>query len=184
MSEYRPTELVRMSDEEVADLSDEEQQRREKLLALHSESEETKKDWADQRQRITDIVVNADREALGTRVDVFGNDLLVRVHSENTDLRESAERLESFADDEREMADLPAEDREDLAAYLIEMLDAVLLEWNGTDWTDLPEDERYGVLFRAREDWALDGLLSAWLNIAAAISEERDEQMEVVDRFQ
>jgi len=60
----------------------------------------------------------------------------------------------------------------------------VLLEWNGTDWTNLPEDERYGVLFRAREDWALDGLLSAWLTIAAAISEERDEQMEVVDKFQ
>lgn len=183
--EYTPGQLRQLDRDEAREtLTVDQFERWEQLDELDEQAAETEQEWSDQRETVTDLVVHADRDALGTAVDIYGNDLLVRVHSENDQFRAAAEGLEAtFGDEEASLDDLSDADREDLAGHLIDMLDAVLLEWNGTPWDSVPEPERYEILTQARGKWNLDGLLLAWFDIADAINDEREDQMEVVDSF-
>lgn len=184
-ADYTPGQLRRMDEQQAREtLTVKQFERWEKLQELDEEAAETKRDWSDQRETVTDLVVHADREALGTHVEIYGNDLLVRIHSENEQFREAAEGLnDAFGDEEEALEDLSVTEREDLAGHLLNMLDAVLLEWNGTPWDSVPKPDRFEILTRARNKWNLDGLLLAWFDIADTINDEREEHMDVVDSF-
>ena len=183
--EYTPRELREMDDDEARQtLTVEQYERRESLLELMEEADETRERIDEQNERVEELVVHADKEQLGTEVDVFGNDLLVHVDSDNDEFREAAERLEALEpDDETEIDTLDDDLREDMAEQLTTMLDAILVRWNGAEWSDLPADARAGVLADAREKWGLDGLMLAWADIAAAVNEDREERVGVVDSF-
>lgn len=183
--DYTPGQLMAMAEDEAREtLPDHEFDRWQKLAELDAEAEETKQQWADERERVTDLVVHADPDELGTEVSIYGNDLLVRIDSENEDFRQAAQSLESeFATDDREVDELADEDADTIAGYLMDMLDAILLRWNGTDWPNLPDHERETILHQARDKWGVDGLLTAWTDIAAAVQRDRQEQVEAVDGF-
>ena len=104
--EYSPSELEAMSDDEArSELTVEQYERREKLLDLLADAAENEQELAADEERVEDLVVHADPEALGTEVDVFGNDLLVQVESDDPAFRAVAEELDDeFGDiDETEL---------------------------------------------------------------------------------
>ncbi len=88
------TELRRMDEQEARQsLTVAEYERWESINQLHDEAEETREQWEEEEQEVSDLVVRADPEQLGTEVDLFGNDVLVRVDSEDRRFREAAESL-------------------------------------------------------------------------------------------
>lgn len=184
--DYSPSELEAMSDDEArSELTVEQYERREKLLDLLDEAAENEQELAADEERVEDLVVHADPEALGTEVDVFGNDLLVQVESDDPAFRAVAEELDDeFGDiDETELETLGAEETDRIAEALQEMLDLVLVRWNGTDWDGLARDKRDLVLHDCREKWGVDGLLLAWVEIADAVQTDREDKLSVVDSF-
>lgn len=187
--EYANHELLAMDDDEARHrLSVAQYERREKLQDLHEEADETREQWAEEQQEVAEITVSADPEQLGTTVDVFGNDLLVRIDSEDPALQRAADSLDDiraeYADVDAEAMDqIPRDDREAMGNCLVEMLDAVIVRWDGTEWADLPDWKREAVLADARTDWGLDGLLLAWVDIAAAVNDDREERLDVVESF-
>ena len=185
-----PAHELRRMDEETArsTLTVNQYERWEKLNDLHAEAAETKEQWADEAERVAEITVSADMEQLGTEVDVFGNDLLVYVDSDDEEVQaigEDLERIQAKHDDvpAEEIETIPAEDREEMARVLCRLLDAILVRWDGVEWADLPEWKRETVLEDARDGWDLDGLLLAWVDIAVAINEDREETMDVIESF-
>lgn len=184
---YGVTELRQM-DEQTArqTLTVAEYGRWEKLNDLHDQAEATREQWADEAETVADLTVHADVDDLGTEVDVYGNDLLVHVDPEDDDLTDAAGTLDdAFDEDELDTPDELADDRKQLVVENLQtMLDAVIVRWNGTDWDDLGESTRRGVLDDAREKWGVDGLMLAWVDIAAAVHEDREEKVSAIDSFQ
>lgn len=184
--EFTPGQLRRMDDDEARrELTVEQYERREKIIALHEGADEQEREWADEDRRVEELTVHADPDQLGTPVDVYGNDLLVKVNPEDEGFREAATYLEDQYGDVgvEEAVDLDEAATEDIAARMLQMLDACLLRWNGTDWSDLPEDTRRDTLDAAYGKWGLDGLMAGWADIVVAINEEREEQLDVIESF-
>lgn len=183
--DYTPTELREMGDDEArSTLTVDQYERREKLNDLLAEADETRERIDEQNERVESLTVHADPEQLGTEVDLFGNDVLVHIDTDNDEFREAAEALEELEPDDRTEIDALDDDlRERMGEKLTTMLDAVLVRWNGHEWGDLPADDRAGVLADAREKWGLDGLMLAWADIGAAVGEDREERVGVVDSF-
>jgi len=179
------TELKRMDEAEArSTLTVDEFERWEKLTELHDEADATREQWADEDAIVAELTVHADKEALGTSVEVFGNDLLVHVDPEDDTLVAAHDRLEALrGEDEADEDLLDDETRREVGDALTTMLDAVLERWNGHDWGDLPEDDRDAVLAETREKWGIDGLMQAWVHIAAAVREDREEHLSVVESF-
>jgi len=184
--EYTPRELREMSDEEAKQtLTVAQYERREKLLDLLEQADENQERLAEQDQQVQEITVDADMEQLGTEVDLFGNDVLVHIDSGNRQFRQAANALESVDefDDESEVVDLDDETRETIANRLQDMLDAVLVRWDGTRWSEISEPKRGAVLDQCRTEWGVDGLMLAWFKIGEAVTEERQEVEELIDSF-
>jgi hypothetical protein len=179
---YSPFDLREM-DEQTAKqtLTVNEFERWESVNDRLDEADEVREQWADQEDRVEDLVVHADPEQLGTRVDVFGNDVLVHVNSDDPEVRDAAEALE--AHDDADMDDLSEADRREIGDDLTTLLDAILVRWNGTEWEDLPDDVRTDVLADAREKWGFDNLMLAWADIAEAVYEDREQRVDVVEKF-
>lgn len=185
-SEYTTLDLRRMDEQDARHtLTVAEFERWEKLHDLTDSAAETRERWADESEQVLDITVNADADALGTEVDVYGNDLLVHVDSEDRQFRQAAEALddELQSTDTDEVDALDAETRERLADAILDVLDACILRWNGTEWGDLPDEKRYAVLGDARAKWGLDATLAAMFDIVIAIREDHEEKKEVVESF-
>lgn len=184
--EHTPGQLRRMDDDEARrELTVEQYERREKVIALHEGADEQEREWADEDRRVEELTVHADPDQLGTPVDVYGNDLLVKVNPEDDGFREAATYLEDQYGDVgvEEAVALDEAATEDIAARMLQMLDACLLRWNGTDWSDLPEDTRRDALDAAYAKWGLDGLMAGWADIVVAINEERADQLDVIESF-
>lgn len=185
-NEYTAYELREM-DEQTArqTLTVAQFERWEKIQSLHDEAEETRERWEEQAEEVAEIAVHADVEQLGTEVDLFGNETIVHIDSADDEFRETAERLDDyFGEFEAEEIDELGEDRqEEIADGLTDMLGCVLERWNGHDWEDLPPDVRRDVLAQCREKWGVDGLLLAWVDIAAAVNEDREEKLDVIEKF-
>lgn len=182
-ADYSPNELLALSDEEAADLPEGQQQRRAKLQELYDDAEQTKEQWAEEDRRVSNVVINADPEALGTRVNLFGNDLLVQINTDNPNLREAAKNLQEYEDSEQEMEDLSSDDREELATAARDLLDALLIQWNGTEWDRLPETQRHNILADARESWGFENFVISTVRCVAAAQQQFDETAEMVDSF-
>lgn len=184
--EYTPRELRAMDeDEALSTLTVAQYERWQGIQDLYDDVEETEAEWDAQAETVAEVTVEADMEALGTRVDVFGNDLLVHADTESTGFRNAAQRLDDeFGDIEGDQLEDVDDGRVDaLANHLLDMLDAVLVEWDGTDWDALDEDGRQGVLQSARSKWGVDGLMLAWGEIAVAIREDREETVGRIEKF-
>jgi hypothetical protein len=188
--EYANTELLAMDEQTAREtLTVNQYERWDKLTDLHEQADETRERWQEEERRVTEITVAADMEQLGTRVDVFGNDLLVHIDGEDRHLTQAAGELESLREeyedvDPEDLDAVPREDRDAMLGHLQTMLDAVIVEWGEHRWANLREDQRADILADAAEKWGLDGIMLAWVDIAAAVNEDRQDRMEVVDSFQ
>lgn len=160
-------------------------ERWEKLQELHEQADETRQEWADQSETVQELTVHADPEKLGTRVDVFGNDVLVHIDNEDPEFRAAADRLDEIRNDvpDEDVADIDPDDAQGAGDALVEMLSASIVEWNGHAWADLREDQRADVMADAREQWGIDGLLLAWVEIAGAVSQDREQRVSVIEKF-
>lgn len=185
--DYTVSQLRDMDEDEAyATLTSKAQlERWERIQSLYDDVAETEQEWAQQEETVAAVTVNADMEQLGTRVDIYGNDLLVHADPEAPAFREAAERLDSeFGDIDGSELDSVADDRvQALADHLLEMLDHVLVKWGDTEWADLPEGQRQTILDDARSKWGVDGLMVAWGDIALAIREDREEVVGRLEKF-
>lgn len=184
--EYAVHELLDMDEQTAREsLTVNQYERWEKLTDLHEEAEQTKAEWDQQAETVEELTVHADPEQLGTAVDVFGNDLLVHIDSEDSDFRAAAERLEDIQTEtpDDESANIDPERVDAAADALTAMLDTVIVRWNGHNWRGLTDDRRAAILDDAREKWGADGLLLAWMDIGAAVAEDREERVDVIEKF-
>ena len=184
--EYTVSQLRDMDEQTARNtLTVNQYERWERLQDLYDDVAETEQEWAKQEETVAAVTVNADMEQLGTRVDIYGNDLLVHADPEAPAFRDAAERLDSeFGDIDGSELDSVADDRvQDLADHLLEMLDHVLVKWGETEWADLPEGQRQATLEDARSKWGVDGLMVAWGDIALAIREDREEVVGRLEKF-
>ena len=186
--EYNPHDLLRMDEQEArSTLTVDQYERWEQIQELHDQADETQDEWEEEAEAVADVTVVADMEALGTRVDVFGNDLLVHADPEDPDFRQAAEHLDDeFSDvtgDDVAGEDIDPERADDLAEHLLTMLDTVLVKWDETEWDDLTEAQCESILDETREAWGLSGLFRAWGEIAVAIREDQEEVKDRMNKF-
>jgi len=187
------TELRQM-DESTAthQLSHAEYKRWESVNDHHDRAADVREEWDEQARVAHDLIVSSDVSDLASTVSVFGNDLTVYYSAESDALREPVERLadrydletdDGELDDTLAADDVDESDREFVAKCLCDMIDAALIEWDGHKWADLPEETRKDLLAEAREQWRLDGLMDAWVEIQLAVEQNRDERMERIQKF-
>lgn len=179
-------ELLAMDEAEARrELTVVEYERWESVRDLHDQHEATKQRWADEAEQVHDIVVEADPEALGTEVELYGNEVLVHIREDDDAFREAAAALdtefgETATDDVPELGD---EDREAMAGHLRAMYDAALVRWNDHEWADLPEETRAAILDDALDKWGLSSFFLGLVQISAAVREAQQETVDVVDSF-
>lgn len=183
---YSTLELRQMDEEEARNrLTVNEYETWERLHERVDRAEETREQWDDEDETVAALTVHADPEALGTEVSLYGNDALVHIDSEDADFRAAADRLDDTLGD-ADPDDIEALDDADTdvaAEALLDMLDAVLVRWNGTEWAELSQGQRQTALQQMRAKWGLDALLMAWFDIAAAVAEEREDRVDVIESF-
>jgi len=193
-SEYSPFDLRDMDEEEARQtLTVNEFEQWEQIQELYDSVEETKAEFERDADAVAEVTVSADMEALGTEVDIFGNTLLVRANPEDRELIKKVERIEAeFGDIAVEDPDadgaaayegVPRERLNDMATALVDVLDHLILRWDGTDWASLSDAKRDAVLAQARETWQIDGLQLAWEHIVVAMDEERSEREDRLKSF-
>jgi len=193
-SEYSAFDLRDMDEDEAWDtLSREQYEQWEKIQELYDGVEETEQQFEREAETVADVTVSADMADLGTEVSIFGNDLLVYADLESPAFRDATERLESEfgditvenpdAEDAAAFGDVDEERLADMAAHLVEMLDTVLVRWDGTEWDTLADDQQQTILQQARASWGITGLLKAWGEITLAIREDYDELEARVEFF-
>lgn len=182
--EYTPSDLRAMDESEArATLTVDQYERWEELNDLLDDAADAEDQLEAEAATVADITVHADPEALGTRVDVFGNSLLVNIDPEDPAVRESIETLESDYDASADVDDFDDAEADQLASDLLALLDAALVKWEDTDWADLPDAERQRVLEDARAKWGLSGLSTAWAEISAAVGEDREAKVSKAEKF-
>lgn len=181
------TDLRRMDrDEARATLSVPEFERWEGLQERFAAAEETRAEWEAADDLATDITVHADREKLGTEVDVFGNDVLVRVDPESPGLRDRVEATEARFGGDDDIDELDEAAAADLREKMVGIYEEIVVEWNGHDFTDdgdLTETARRQVFADAAEKWGLRGLFMGLADIIAAVRDDQETRLEAVDSF-
>lgn len=182
---HSPRELREM-DEQTArqTLTVGEFERWESLQDLYDQAEATRERFSREDDRVHDLTVHADPEALGTQVTVYGNDLLVHLDSDDPAFRAVHEEYQDLVGD-TDADNLAAleDNREAVADAVVELLDCLILRWNGWEWDDLPQEQRRAVLADARAKWGFDALMLAWADVMGAIREDREEAAEMVKSF-
>jgi hypothetical protein len=187
--EYSPRQLREMDDAEArTTLTVAQHERREKLLELDAQAEETQQKWADEDQQVADVVVHADPESLGTAVEIYGNDLLVHIDEDDAQLRAAVEDLRDLRDRYSDLSpdeydEIDERDQERMVALLQDLLDAVLVRWNDAEWADLEAPQRRAILDEAADKWGVNALFNAWVDVQIAIYEDREERLDVIESF-
>jgi len=180
---WTATELRRM-DEQTArqTLPVAQYERWEDLQALDAQAEDTRERWAAETQQVHDLTVHADPDALGTEVDLYGNDVLVHLDTDDPEFRAIHEEYQGLVSDDPDPEELEA-NREELADAITELLDCLILRWNGHDWQALEPERRRAVLADARAKWGFDNLVLGWAEVMAAIQSDREDSAAVVESF-
>jgi hypothetical protein len=179
---------LRAMDEPTAktELSFQEFQTWESLNEKLDEHEQTKQDWQDIDESTTDAIVFSDRSDLAADVDVMGNGLSVYYGPEDSDIREPAKRLQERFDlddaDGLDADDVPEEDIEFVADCLIDLIEAAVVDWNGTHYDDLSPRECEFIRDGIR-DWGLAAMMDAWVEIQVSVEENRNKRLERIEKF-
>jgi len=183
--DWSTLDLRRMDREEAREtLPVAEYERWEQLHENINAAAETRERWAEEDQRVQELTVHADAEQLGTEVDLYGNTVLVHVNPDDDRFRAVATDLQDrYGEDGPDTDELDPEEVDRLADDLIEMLDLVILRWNGVEWDALDPDTRRDTLADARVAWGVDNLWLAWADIAEATQQRHQERVDVVDSF-
>lgn len=192
--DYTPRELADMDEEEARQtLPIAQYERWEQIQDLYEEKADTEAEWEREEETVREVTVSADMEQLGTRVDLYDNDLLVRADPESQALQDALETLEDDygdievedpdADGEAAFGDVDTDRLDALADHLLGMLDEVIVRWDGTRWAGLPAAQREAILQDARAAWGIDGLMLAWARIAAEIRADREGVVEDLESF-
>ena len=159
-------------------------ERWQQLHELMDGAAETRERWADEDATVAELTVHADMDALGTTVDLYGNDVLVHVDSGDEDLRAAAGRLEDhLGDDGDDIESIDDETARAVGDALKDMLDAVLVRWNGVEWAELSHGKRATILNDAHSKWGLEALLLAWFDITDAVGSDVEERTSVIENF-
>jgi len=152
-------------------------ERWEQLHELEQGADETRERWAEEDREVQALAVNADPERLGTAVDLFGNDVLVHVESDDPAFTDAVESLQDLlgddVDDPKAEIETLQENRAETVECFIDILDAVILRWQGTDWDDVDPATRHETLRQAADKWGLDAMFVAVMRIFSAVSEDR-----------
>jgi len=179
---------LRAMDEATAktELSFQEFQTWESLNERLDEHEQTKQDWQDIDEATTDAIVFSDRSDLAADVSVMGNDLSVYYGPEDSDIRDPAKRLQERFDiddaDGLDADDVPEEDIEFVADCLIDLIEAAVVDWNGTHYDDLsPQDLDF--IRDGIRDWGLAAMMDAWVEIQVSVEENRNDRLERIQKF-
>lgn len=177
-------ELREMSEEEARnELTVVEYERWEKLHELEEGAEETREEWEREDEVVSDVVVHADKEALGTEVELYGDTVLVHVNSESRGLQQTVKKIEAFEEDLTDPDEFGEAEAERVTELLIEFFDEILVRYNDTEWASLSAAERESVLHRARSAWGLDAFILAYIDVMEAIHEDREERVGAVESF-
>ena len=179
---------LRAMDESTAktELSFQEFQTWESLNERLDEHEQTKQDWQDIDEATTDAIVFSDRSDLAADVSVMGNDLSVYYGPEDSDIRDPAKRLQERFDiddaDGLDADDVPEEDIEFVADCLIDLIEAAVVDWNGTHYDELsPQDLAF--IRDGIRDWGLAAMMDAWVEIQVSVEENRNDRLERIQKF-
>ena len=199
--EHTITDLRRMDESEARQsLTVTEYERWEAVNDRLDEHAEALDEWDDTRQEATDIMLRADTADLAESVTVFGNPLSVYYAPDDPRIREQADRLgDAFgvdiedAGDDPDVADglstddLDDEVIDDVKDILADLLSVAIVEWDGTKWGDLSDADREAIhgLMTADppEGWGVAGLMDAWVEVAVAVENNRDERLERIQKF-
>lgn len=188
-AEHTPGQLLAM-DEQTArqTLTVQQFERWKKLHDLDADAAETKAQWEEEAAQVHDLTVHADTEELGTHVDLYDNDALVHVSSDDRQFRQAIQQFDDLleeADDEgEELADAVDEKKLDAIANAAQdCLDAMLVRWNGHDWGDLDDAAREAVLADARAKWGVDALVLGVIEAVGAVAGDRQDRVAAIDSF-
>ena len=187
--DYTRRELREMDEQTARNtLTVAEFERWERIQDLYEQREDTLDEWDSQEQTVADVTVHADAETLGTEIDLYGNELLVRVKPESRRLQQVRGKLDDNDidldnPDADSVDDIDEETEEAITDALTALLDAVLVRWNGTEWRDLSPDQREAILADARQAWGLDGLLFGVVQVIRAVHEDQNRRVEDVKSF-
>lgn len=187
--DYTRRELREMDEQTARNtLTVAEYERWERIQDLYEQREDTLDEWDSQEQTVADVTVHADAETLGTEIELYGNELLVRVRPDSRRLQQVRGRLDDNDidldnPDAEDVADIDEETQEAIADALTSLLDAILVRWNGTKWRDLSPEQREAILADARQAWGLDGLLFGVVQVIRAVHEDQNRRVEDVKSF-
>jgi 23S rRNA G2069 N7-methylase RlmK/C1962 C5-methylase RlmI len=183
--DYSLGDLRSMSrDEAMSELDPASWERWKALQERLDAAEDTREAWRDADETVLDVTVHADDADLGETVDVFGNDLLVRIDPEKPALRKRANALEAeFGDDGREVGELDDADTDRLAGRILDLYREIIVAWNGTRLDDMTPPERDTLFETIREKWGLRGLFLGLADIIAGVEQGQKDRLEAVDSF-
>jgi len=185
-TQYSTLDLRQMDEAEARNtLTVVEFERWEQLQELREGAQETRERWAEEDEQVAELTVHADKDALGTNVDLYGNDVVVHIDQNDRKFRQAAERYETLTEsiDPDELDTVPDDLLADIEDCVTTMLDQILVRWNGTAWNTLRRDQRETVLADAADKWGVDGLILSWVDIAAAIHEDREQKVAAIESF-
>ena len=181
------TARLKRMDEETArqTLTVAEYERWEGVQELHQQADEQREAWRDHDDTALDVAVHADLKDLWVDVELYGNDLQVYADPEDDALQEVASELQDgFADvDVEEIQDLDSDELTELGHALERYFDAILREWNGTEWADLPPEQRTAVLAQARDEWGTQAMAIGLIECATKMADQQDDYVQAVESF-
>lgn len=184
--EYTPRELRQMDEQEARQtLTVAQFERWESIQDLYEEAEQTQAEWDAESETVSEVAIHADMAQLGTEVEVFGNDLVVYLDPEERQTRQALQRLEDeYSDIDVDALEETDDERlDELVDLLLDLLDAALVEWNGTRWADLSEAKRDTTLADIYSAWGTQALMLAWLEITQAIQADREARIDQIESF-
>lgn len=184
---YTPGELRRMDDEEArSTLTVDQYERREKLLAMQAEAEETAERFAEEEEVVHGISVATDPEELGTSVETMGNELLVHLDRENRHIRQHLQALDEQTEDGDDVPnpeELSEDSVDEAVEHVLGLFEHAVIRWNGEPFATKPEDERADVLASVRRNWGADGVMLAFFDVLMAVAEESQEREAAMESF-
>lgn len=181
--EYSPEQLLRMdADEADMWLTDEQLERRAKLLELYDGAEETRKEWEAEERVAVDTLIQADMGELTEEFEIYGNDIEVLLNMDHEQIRLVRE-IESKYENVEDIDELTDEQVDRLESMIAEFYELMFYRFNGRKL------ESYGVTpfeltKRIVEEWGIRASIYAMIDIIERIDEKDTETMNRVKNLQ